>query len=521
MLKVEAIKLAELREHPQNRKRFDETALAELASSIAQKGVLNPLLVRPHGKGYQILAGARRFRAAKLAGLEEVPAIVREMDDRGALELLVIDNLQREGVHPLEEAEGYRLLHEQHKYAIEDLAARVGKSTAYVYARMKLCELTEKAKQAFFDDQITAGHAILLARLKPADQARALDVKEEALFTEEFTLFDDKPTVKARSVREFEAWIAKYVRFDAEKADPMLFPETAAAVGEAKEESAKILALTTEHFVQPEAREGKTLGPRSWKRADGEEGSKICEYSELGVIVVGVGQGESFRVCVKKEKCKVHWAAWQRERAKRHGQAEKGGARKEQDRRAKEEAEREAERKRQDAERARWRKAMPAIADAVAAAVRKAPAKANGLLAKIVLDATRRFGVSPKAIEKHVPAGTTAEDVVRQAAFSVLYRELADDWRAPADFPKRAKALDIDVKKILDEHAPVEPPAAAAGKAGTCRVCGCTEEDCEECIEKTGEPCSWATPAMDLCTRCAAKKAPARKGLKKARAKAS
>ncbi|HEX5137387.1 MAG TPA: ParB/RepB/Spo0J family partition protein, partial [Planctomycetota bacterium] len=305
MLKIETIAIKDLREHPANRKRFDAARLEELTASVKEKGILNPLLVWRNGKGCIVLAGARRMRAALGAGLAEVPCIVREdLDEKAAIELLVIDNLQREDVHALEEAEGYKLLHGKHKYTVEQLAAKVGKSVAYVYARLKLCELTSDAKKAFLNDRITAGHAILLARLKPEDQARALDPDGGAVFRYENLLFSpngaeedglkDDPLTTC-SVRELQGWIDSHVRFDTEKVDQMVFPETAEVLEAANEEEAKVLAITHEYVIPPEARTaGKILTYRSWKRADGKKKSKTCEHARPACIVIGYGRGEAF-----------------------------------------------------------------------------------------------------------------------------------------------------------------------------------------------------------------------------------
>lgn len=540
-MKIETLPVADLREHPANRKRFDAARLEELTASVKEKGILNPLLVRKNGKGYEVLAGARRLRAAVAAGLAEVPAIVRELDDREAIELLVVDNLQREDVHAMEEAEGYRLLHEKHGYPVEKIAAKLGKSVAYVYGRLKLCALTEDARKAFLADRITPGHAVLLARLKPEDQARALDPDNRALFEEEYVLFRDDlveggageveepERVKVRTVREFQAWIDERVRFDVEAVDQMVFPETAEVLEAATEEEAKVLAITANYQVPPEARAGKTLCRTSWKRADGEHGSKPCEHSRMGVIVVGPGRGEAFRVCAAKEKCLVHWAKEQKEKARRAKQAVAvGGGRAEDglmERRRREDERRKREQQRDEEERARFVKARPAILDAFAERVRKAPTNATGLLANIVLDRLRDFGESAKPVEKYLPRGTSAEDLLRHGAFWILHDEIANPWSASRNVPARAKAFGIDLKKILDEHAPVAKPkpegsakpgrpkpkkatkkhSAAGGIRGTCRVCGCTEEDCSQCVEETGESCDWATEDQDLCTRCAMK----------------
>lgn len=164
----------EVRESKSNpRRRFDGEAMKELTSSIRSKGVLVPLLVRPIVDGsvkYEIVAGARRFRAAVKAGLETIPVQIREMEDKAALEIQIIENLQREDVHEIEEADGYRALIDKAKLDVETVAKRIGKSVSYVYQRLKLADLIEPAKKAFLEDRITAGHAILIARLQPAAQ---------------------------------------------------------------------------------------------------------------------------------------------------------------------------------------------------------------------------------------------------------------------------------------------------------------------------------------------------------------
>jgi len=312
------------------RRRRDEKSDAELVESVRRHGVLQPVLVRAvqsNGAPYELVAGSRRFAAAQVAGLTEIPAIVKDLTDTEALEVQVVENLQRADVHPLEEAEGYRQLSAKPGYDVATVAERVGRSVKYVYDRMKLLALTKEAKKLFLDDEIAAGHAILLARLKPSEQLRAIG-DSDGLFQDEQTLFDPEITGrqegsrKARSVRELQSWIDRNVRFDAREPDPMLFPETAEEIAQAK----KFVPITFSNFIPPEAREGKTFGPRSWKRADGQRGSKTCELSTTGVVMVGPHRGEAFAVCVAKEKCTVHWGAEIRERKKRAEVSTKGTA---------------------------------------------------------------------------------------------------------------------------------------------------------------------------------------------------
>ncbi len=145
---------------------MDSGKLAELAESIRAHGVLQPLLVRPIGdSSYEVVCGHRRLEAARVAGLAEVPAVVRELDDREVLEVQVIENLQRADLHELEEADGYGRLHETFGYDVETIAAKVGKSKAYVYARMKLRELPAKARELFLAGKLTASTALLVARI--------------------------------------------------------------------------------------------------------------------------------------------------------------------------------------------------------------------------------------------------------------------------------------------------------------------------------------------------------------------
>lgn len=170
------IALSDSESQKKRRARFEEAAIAELASSIREHGVLQPIIVRPKGGGYELVAGERRYRAAREAGLEEIPAVVRDLSDEKVLEVQLIENLQREDLHPMEEAEGYAQLMKVHGHPIEDLHVRVGKSRSYVYGRIKLLSLTPKARDAFYDGRINASTALLIARIPvPKLQDEALD----------------------------------------------------------------------------------------------------------------------------------------------------------------------------------------------------------------------------------------------------------------------------------------------------------------------------------------------------------
>ena len=167
--------LAESKTNP--RRIFEDTALKELADSIRSQGVLSPLLVRPlTERSFEIVAGARRYRAAQMAEVDNVPVRIVNLTDAEALEAQLIENLQRRDVHPLEEAQGFRALLnlEEPKYSIEQIAARTGKTPAYVAVRLKLTELIPVVVEAFYQDEIGVGHALLLAKLQTNQQGEAL-----------------------------------------------------------------------------------------------------------------------------------------------------------------------------------------------------------------------------------------------------------------------------------------------------------------------------------------------------------
>ena len=144
----------------QPRKTFDEKALRELANSIERNGVLQPLLVRPMADGsYQLVAGERRWRASRLAGLSEVPVVIKEMSDEQAMEIALIENLQREDLNPIEEAEGLYLLIERYNLTQEEAAARVGRSRPAIANALRLLNLPEEVRNMTKEGKISAGHA--------------------------------------------------------------------------------------------------------------------------------------------------------------------------------------------------------------------------------------------------------------------------------------------------------------------------------------------------------------------------
>lgn len=151
----------------QPRKEFDEQALSELAESISQHGLLQPLLVRPLTLGgYQIVAGERRYRACRMAGLTEVPVIIRELSDTETMEIALIENLQREDLTPVEEALGYKSLIEEHNFSQDEVAKSVGKSRPAIANSLRLLKLPESIMSYLRDGRISAGHAKALLMLE-------------------------------------------------------------------------------------------------------------------------------------------------------------------------------------------------------------------------------------------------------------------------------------------------------------------------------------------------------------------
>jgi len=216
---MQDIALAHIQESKTNpRRQFDETKLAELADNIRQHGVLQPVLVRPMpdcGPGfYELVAGARRYRASKLAGRESIPATIRELTDSECLELQLIENLQRADVHELDEARGYVALMrlQPENYTAEVLAEKIGRSQKYVYARLRLLHLIEDAQEAFYLGKLTVAHAFEIARLQPNDQRRALQECFPNHRSTASALKDRK--AEAVTVRGLRAWIESEVHLD-------------------------------------------------------------------------------------------------------------------------------------------------------------------------------------------------------------------------------------------------------------------------------------------------------------------
>lgn len=178
----------------QPRKQFDEDSLSELAESIKQYGILQPLLVSNKKDYYEIIAGERRWRAAKMAGLKEVPVLVREFSEQEIVEISLIENIQREDLNPIEEAKAYRRLIDEFHLKQDEIAERVSKSRVAVTNSMRLLKLDERVQQMLIDEMISPGHARALLGISDGETQAAAAMK----------IFDEK-----LSVRETEKLVKK------------------------------------------------------------------------------------------------------------------------------------------------------------------------------------------------------------------------------------------------------------------------------------------------------------------------
>jgi ParB family transcriptional regulator, chromosome partitioning protein len=165
-----------LRANPNNpRRHFSEDDIASLASSLKEKGVLQPIMVRPKGSDYEIVAGERRWRAAQRAGIHQVPVIIRELDDRETLEIAIIENVQRSDLNPLEEARAYKMLMDQYDYTQQQLAESIGKSRSHIANTLRLMQLPQSVLSHIESGQLSAGHArAIVATENPNDLAEQI-----------------------------------------------------------------------------------------------------------------------------------------------------------------------------------------------------------------------------------------------------------------------------------------------------------------------------------------------------------
>lgn len=227
----------------QPRKNFDEDALLELAESIKQFGILQPLLVQDRNDYYEIIAGERRWRAAKLAGLKQVPVIIKHLTDQEIVEISLIENIQREDLNPIEEAIAYKRLLNEFNLKQDEVAERVSKSRTAVTNSMRLLKLNDKVQQMVIDDMIATGHARALLAIADEDKQYTIAQK----------IFDEK-----LSVRETEKLVKKYQKMKASPVKDMNQDKVKLdAVYQEVEEKMKTILGTKVIINQKDSKKGK------------------------------------------------------------------------------------------------------------------------------------------------------------------------------------------------------------------------------------------------------------------------
>jgi len=354
-----SLPIIQLQESPANPRRvFEDAALQELAASIQTQGVLSPLLVRPKGHGYEIVAGARRYRAAQLAGLDSVPVRIVELTDAQALETSIVENLQRRDVHPLDEANGFVALLRL-DYTPEQISAKVGKGTSYVVARARLAQLAPAVSEAFAKDDIGVGHALLLAKLQPEQQEEAL-----AACYQETYVNGGRPKRILLPVRHLQQWIEHNILLELaaapfSKEDAQLVTEAGSCVecpkrtghntllfadiGANQPDSCsdpkcyaakidahvkqtvaakpKLVHISTAYgkpaegspviprnkYVEVKQEKPKNKNERDWPEY------KTCRYTAEAIVTEGTEKGETKKVCANPE-CPVHHPKRQQQR---------------------------------------------------------------------------------------------------------------------------------------------------------------------------------------------------------------
>jgi ParB family chromosome partitioning protein len=333
---------------------FEDAALKELTESIRVRGVLSPLLVRPiTEQGFEIVAGARRYRAAQMAEAATVPVRIVNLTDAESLEAQLVENLIRSDVHPMEEANGFRALLnlEEPKYSIEQIAARTGKNPSFVAARLRLTELVPAAVEAFYREEIGVGHALLLAKLQPAQQEQGL----ANCFREDWGGGSGKAKCILLPVRHLQHWIEHNVllllkQAPFNKRDAQLVPAAGSCVdcpkrtgnnkllfadwaeNESQCTDPNCYATKLEAHVQKQVAAKPELVQISTAYGQQQEGSKIvtrskyveirsekpdtpekakwpefktCKYTTEAIVADGLDKGEVRKVCTQPD-CPIH-----------------------------------------------------------------------------------------------------------------------------------------------------------------------------------------------------------------------
>lgn len=550
---TQEIPLEQLLADPQNRHYggFNEAKLKELADSMRTAGCLEPLLVRlsrtktgEHDPPtYEIAAGERRWRAAKLAGLATVPCLVRELDDVAMLEIRLIENVQREDVHPLDEAEGYSRLIETGRYSVETVAEKVGKSASQVYQRLKLRDLVPEVVEQLSADKLTAGHAILIARLQPDDQRAVLkliDGRRNLYYGDEYRLM---------SVRELETsihrdYFRELARAAFRKDDAELLPEAGPCTTCIKRTGAQPglfadVGKKGDCCLDPTCYAAK-LDALVQRQKERHEGQLVLVQGEYDGRASPKGMVErwAWQECKKKEpgakqvlvasgadRGRVTWGKVEKPRTSGASPAVRA---------ARQQRDQEREKQRQEVEKS----ARRGLFDQVVAAGTKPRTKKLALevlrfLTKEMYDAALEYSFDDEIIallwgESGPPNDRDAQarisKMTEEACLTLLLKcavahalELYGDdhallaaakllgvdpkvaERAAKDELKRKEKEKAEEQRKLDlagKTSTDKPAKKKRAKHGVCSICGCTEDN------PCPQGCSWANAEHTLCSAC-------------------
>lgn len=318
---------------------FEQSKLEELAESIRQHGVIQPITIRPAAQGFEIVAGARRFRAAQIAELFAIPARIVELDDAGAMEWQLVENSQRVDVHSYEEAQGFQRLLEMPGYDVPALVAKSGKSASHIYARLSLLQLIPEVAKAFVEERVTASHANLIARLPQEHQATAFEqcwrkdwqdnephllpakhlmawietnlylaLAEAPFDREDATLNSDAGACVTCTKRSgYNTSLFADVQGDQCLDGACYQSKVAAQIDFALAENPQLVQIETAWRPPKEQRSG-ALPRKSYRVLDAPDNSDAeppCPNAKTALIVFGRGAGKTVTVCIDDD-CPVH-----------------------------------------------------------------------------------------------------------------------------------------------------------------------------------------------------------------------
>ncbi len=512
------------------RQSSDERLQAELNASVKEKGILQAILVRPgkNGSTYELIAGARRLKAAKVNSFTHIPAIIRDATDEEALEINMIENILRQDLHPMEEANSFRDAIALGKYDADSLSTKIGKPISYIAQRLKLLDLAANARKDFSQNVISLDHATLLAKMTPEDQKRALEFLIELDFE-----YDHRV---AKDVKVFKSWIAEEISLNLsaapfDKSDPnliagvvpctecpknsgfntALFPELNAKhiCGDRICFKAKVQAHLNREKKKARKEEKRgfimisvgSLAMDDPLKVDGVKmegrykivkAGKECEDTKRAQWIDGPNKGKFTLVC-NYSKCKKHWRGAGR-------QPSQGGFNDPREKEKREHAERDA-----DFDKAVRKLAQGEIASRL---LEKLHGKLDGLawqgLASVLWDdyfyaidealIERLTGLNLNKIEKRIDSMKPAE--AERLILSILLA-------SRPDFDEGSFILKAAKHHKLDIQAWVKKVEATLHR---CEVCRCSE------LTACADRCSWAKPFLEakrhVCSNCVDKAKP-------------